>query len=547
MTPQAPDQPDESDATARSKKQTWFERRRYPHVWIWLIVGLLLASIVALRSGAIGLERRHDLVTVVTFLLAAATVLTSLFWLVALSAYSAKARYGTVAAVIVVAGVLASVLEIKQVSGDLVPVLGWRWSADADERLETPESVEGGVDLVTTTQYDSPQFLGPDRNATVAGVALRRDWSVPPRQLWRIPIGAGWSSFAVVNGFAVTMEQRGEEELVTCYEVSTGRLRWWHAETCRHHTVLGGAGPRSTPTIDEGRVYALGATGILRCLDGADGREIWSDDLLARIGVTPSEDLKAVAWGRAASPLVVDQLVVVPLGGPAGGPYTSLIAFDKQTGEVAWTGGHHQVAYASPSLATIHGVRQILIVNEDFVSGHLPQTGEVLWEHPWPGKSTTNANVSQAVPLADDRIWLSKGYNGGTLVLQLSRSQAGNWKVAEVRRNRRILNTKFTNVVVHGRYVYGLSDGILECADLEAGKRQWKGGRYGHGQILGVGDLLLVQAQSGYVVLVEASPAGHNELGSFAALEGKTWNNPCLYGHFLLVRNAEEAACYRLP
>jgi outer membrane protein assembly factor BamB len=343
------------------------------------------------------------------------------------------------------------------------------------------------------------------------------------------------------------MEQRGEKELVTCYEVSTGRLKWWHAKTGRHDTILGGAGPRSTPTIDGGRVYALGATGILRCLDGTDGSEIWSDNLLARIGVTPAEEMKAVAWGRSASPLVVDELVVVPLGGPLGGPYASLVAFDKQTGELAWTGGDHQVAYASPSLAMIDGVRQILIVNQDYVSGHLPETGEVLWQYPWPGESNANANVSQAVPLLNDHIWLSKGYSGGAMVLQLSRGEDEDWKIAKLWSNEKILNTKLANVVVHDRYVYGLSDGILECADLWAGIRQWKGGRYGHGQILGVGDLLLVQAQSGYVTLAEATPTGHNELGTFAALEGKTWNNPCLYDHYLLVRNAEEAACYELP
>jgi len=543
----APDQPPEPNASGQPKKRTWFPRRRYPLFSTWLIFGLCIAAILVLHSGVVGLEERQDVINVATFALSVAAVMTLLIWFVALSVYSEKARYGTAAAVIVAVAVVAAALEIKHVSADLVPVFGWRWSADADELLKRPETMAGEVDLATTAEHDFPQFLGPERNCTVTGVTLGRDWSIPPRQIWRSPIGAGWSSFAVVNGFAVTMEQRGNEELVTCYEVSTGQLRWCHGKTTRHDTTLGGVGPRSTPTIDEGRVYALGATGFLRCLDGADGSEIWSDNLLARIGVTPAEDMKAVAWGRSASPLIVDELVVVPLGGPLNGTCTSLIAFDKRTGQVAWTGGNRQVAYASPSLATIHGVRQILIVNEGFVSGHLVETGEVLWEHSWPGKSTTNANVSQAVPLSNGRIWLSKGYGGGVMVLQLSRNETDDWKVSKLWDNEKILNTKFTNVVVHDRYVYGLSaSGFLQCADLE-GKRQWKGGRYGHGQILGVGDLLLVQAESGDVALVEATPAGHNELGSFSALEGKTWNNPCLYGRYLLVRNAEEAACYELP
>jgi len=547
MNPQAQHQPEEPGVVPQPKKRTWFGGRRYPHVSTWIIFGFFVTSIVLLRSGVIGLQYRHDIVNVATFGLSVAAVMTMLIWFVVHSVYPAKARYGTAIGVVVVVGVLASILRIRHVSGDLVPVLAFRWSADADELLEKPKVVAGEVDLVTATEHDSPQFLGPNRNAIFTGITLSRDWSVPPRQLWRSPIGAGWSGFAVVNGFAVTMEQRGEEELVTCYEVSTGQLRWWNARTGRHHSILGGAGPRSTPTIDEGRVYAFGATGILRCLDGSDGSEIWSDDLLARIGVTPAEDVKAVEWGRSASPLIVDELVVMPLGGPLDGPYASLVAFDKLTGELAWTGGNHQVGYASPSLATIHGVRQILIVNEDYVSGHLPETGEVLWQYPWLGKSNGDANVSQAVPLPNDRIWLSKGYDGGALVLQLSRDADESWKANKMWGKRTIMNTKFTNVVVRDRYVYGLSDGFLQCVDLEAERRQWKGGRYGHGQVLGVGDLLLVQAESGDMVMVEATPDGHNELGAFPALEGKTWNIPCLYDHYLLVRNAEEAACYELP
>ena len=381
----------------------------------------------------------------------------------------------------------------------------------------------------------------------MTGVRLNRDWQAsPPRLVWRREIGAGWSTLAVVNGFAVTLEQRGNDELVTCYEVATGKPRWFHAVPGRHQTVLGGIGPRSTPTIDQGRVYALGATGILRCLDGATGQPIWTDDLLARIGITPQEDLNAIAWGRASSPLIVDNLVVVPLGGRTTPPWISLIAFDKVTGRLAWKGGDCQASYSSPVLTTLAGRRQILIVNQDFVSGHDPATGHALWKYPWPGSSSTNANTSQAVPVPNDRVLLSKGYGGGAKLLQVSQADHDQWKVAEVWANSRVLRTKFCNVVLHGEHIYGLSDGILECVELASGRRVWKQGRYEQGQVLGVEDLLLVQAESGEVALVEATPSGHRELGRFAALDGKTWNNPSLYGRYLLVRNAEQAACYEL-
>ncbi|MCH5373905.1 MAG: PQQ-like beta-propeller repeat protein [Planctomycetes bacterium] len=310
---------------------------------------------------------------------------------------------------------------------------------------------------------------------------------------------------------------------------------------------MGGIGPRCTPTISEGKVYALGATGVLRCLDGASGRQIWRDDIVTdRLGITPGQDLKGIAWGRAASPLIVDNLVVVPWGGPDEGPYVSLAAYDKDTGSVVWTAGPYQASYSSPTLATLDGVRQILIVNQHHVTSHDPETGNMLWECEWPGSSNTNASVSQPVPLPDDRVLLSKGYGVGAKLLQIRRTEAGKWKVDVVWENPRVLQTKFSNVVVRDGFAYALSDGILQCADLSNGERCWRGGRYGQGQVLGVGDRLLIQAESGDVACVAARPDDCEELAVFTALDGKTWNNPCLYDRYLLVRNAQEAACYEL-
>jgi outer membrane protein assembly factor BamB len=306
--------------------------------------------------------------------------------------------------------------------------------------------------------------------------------------LWRIDVGAAWSAFAAVNGYAVTMEQRGDDELVTCYEIATGRLQWFHAVATRHQTVMGGVGPRSTPTIHEGKVYTLGATGMLHCLDGATGQVVWQDDILKRLGLTPRQDLQGIAWGRSASPLIVDNLVVVPWGGPAAGTKISLAAYDKDTGEVVWTGGEHQAAYASPTLATLAGVRQILSVNQDMVTSHDPATGSVLWQVPWPGNSASNASVSQPVALPGDRVLLTKGYGINAKLLQIRRAEGDGWSVDEIWNAPRVLQTKFTNAVVLDEYAYALSDGILQCVRLADGRRQWRGGRYGQGQVLAVGE-----------------------------------------------------------
>ncbi len=335
--------------------------------------------------------------------------------------------------------------------------------------------------------------------------------------------------------------------MATCYDRRTGQLEWADAVRARHESELGGVGPRSTPTIHQGRVYALGGTGILRALDGATGREIWTHDLLKEFGVADAEaDKVAIAWGRAASPLVVDEMVVVPAGGKSGGPFVSLAAYALETGDEIWRGGDRQVGYASPSLVTLCGRRQIVMVNEASITGHEPQTGQVLWEHPWPGTSNAAANCSQTVPIDDRRLFISKGYGGGAMLFELAQT-GGRWTTSQVWHNPRSLQTKFANVGQRDGYLYGLSDGILECIDVEQGKRQWKSGRYGHGQILLVGDSILVLGEAGQLTLVEANPQKHVELGEIQALEGKTWNNLTLVGSSLLIRNGEEAACYVLP
>ena len=523
-------------------------RRRKPRIWFWLLIGLALGGIVAVQATATAGATDHANANVATVVLGLVAVLTPACWFVFRSGYSRRMRYGFLIAGLVTVGLLSAALRIEQVSGELVPRFAFRWQARADWTLEKPAEHAGHVDVATTTPQDFPQFLGPQRNAAVTHVQLARDWqNRPPQRLWRIPIGAGWSSFAVVNGFAVTMEQRGDEELVTCYEVTTGQLQWSHGVQARHSTTPGGIGPRATPTVHQGRVYALGATGVLRCLDGATGDLVWTVDLLQQIGVTPDQDAYAVKWGRANSPLIVDDTVVVPVGGRAGGPCMTLAAYRLDNGQLVWTGGTRQASYSSPALATLCGVRQILIVCEDYVAAHRPEDGAALWEFDWPGKSTSNASVSQAVPLPGDHVLLSKGYSVDSQLLHVGRDPQGGWLVESVWQNKNVLRTKFTNVVVRDGFVYALSDGVLQCVEWATGRRCWKAGRYGHGQVLGVDDLLLVQAETGKVVLIAASPESPQVLGQLDALRGQTWNNPALYGHFLLVRNSEEATCFQLP
>ncbi len=524
--------------------------RRRPYVVIGIVV-TCFAMIAILQMLAAQWDFANT--NVATLILGFVALMTLVVWQLRERNASRLRRVMPLIVLLVFAGVMASILRIDRVNGRLIPTLSFRWTRKPDQILEMPvipTREEVAVDVTTMTDRDFPQFLGPDRNLLIRSVVLATDWDKrPPELLWRRSIGAGWSGFSAVNGFAVTMEQRGDSELTTCYEITTGRPLWAHAERARHETVLGGVGPRATPTIVSGRIYTQGATGILLCLDGATGEVIWRDNILERYHVTPRQDLRAVAWGRAASPLLVDDLLVVPFGGPRSGPWFSLAGYDRQDGTLRWRGGDIQVGYASPQLVTLCGLQQIIIVNESTVSGHRLSDGKVLWSHPWPGSSAAGANVSQAAIVSMNRILLSKGYGGGAKLLHLQKVNDNQIEARTVWSNRRVLKTKFTNVVIHHQFAYALSDGILECVDLRDGQSRWKDrrrGDYGHGQILAVGDVLLVQAETGEVAMVQLQPDQFRELGRIEALTDQTWNNICLYGPYMLVRNAVEAACYKL-
>jgi outer membrane protein assembly factor BamB len=523
-------------------------RRRWPPVAVWIFIVVVIGVNVWARLPDFFDHAVANIILMASTFLALAVLLV---WLAFFSDHRAVVRWTPLAAALIVAALWIATHRVDHVTGELWLVWSPRWSKHPDETLAVANTAktDPSVPLEQTTEDDFPQFLGPTRTAGIDRIKLARDWNKQkPRQVWKQAIGAGHSGFVVVNGFAVTMEQRGEEELVTCYDALTGDAKWSQRVRARHATTLGGIGPRSTPTINEGRVYALGATGILRCLSGADGKLLWTRDIMAECHTSVEEDLQNVYWGRAASPLVLDNLVIVPGGGPTSGPWISLLALDKVSGRRVWQGGDEQISYSSPTVAVLGGERQILIVNESSITGHDPLTGKVLWQHPFEGSSKRNANNSQVVPVGDDRLFVSKGYTGGAALFHITHDDKGHWIAdANTWMKTNVLKTKFTNVVVFEGFVYGLSDGILECVELNTGNRRWKQGHYGHGQIFRVGDLLLVESEQGEIALVELSSEAFNELGRFEALEGQTWNTLCLWGRYLLLRNSEQAACYELP
>ena len=510
-----------------------------PRIRWWpaaIIVALTILAIILLWTVDAPHRQSRVLHTVLVLML---SFLLMLLWLLFFSRLRWKVRLLAFGAVVLIILLSTTLFRVKGFSGDLVPLLEWRWGEKAAESLMGSAPTASG-----TVSRDYPQFLGPHRNGTVQGIKLARDWSErPPQLLWRQPIGAGWSAFAVAGSSAITQEQHGEYEMVVCYDLHSGQERWSHSDHDRYEATPAGVGPRATPTIVEDRVYTLGATGILNCLDLGTGERIWSEDILY------DNDAELASWGMSGSPLVLADLVVVSAGGGTG---KSLVAYQKDTGERVWRDGSDPAGYSSPLITTLAGVPQILIFNYGSVVAHDPSDGGVLWQQPWPN---TTECISQPVPLPGDHLFVSSGYGIGCKLFQIARDEDNQLTAALVWETPR-LKAKFTNVVHRNGYIYGLDDGVLVCLDLVNGQRKWKRGRYGHGQVILVDDsdgmsdqsgLLLVGAESGDVLLVEVNPNESKELARFSALTDKTWNNPALAGQYLLVRNDKEAACYELP
>jgi outer membrane protein assembly factor BamB len=390
-------------------------------------------------------------------------------------------------------------------------------------------------DTPTAGPIEWPGFRGPNRDGVIAALRINTDWSTsPPKEMWRRPIGPGWSSFAVHGDLLYTQEQRGDEEIVACYTVSTGEPVWKHRDPIRFYESNGGAGPRATPTLHKGRVYSMGATGVVNALDARTGALLWSRNAVTDTGKTLPD------WGISSSPAVFEDLVIVAVAG-------QLAAYDARTGAPRWTGQPGGTGYSSPHLATIDGVPQVILMRGARTISVSPTDGTLLWDH----SSGPPANsVVQPAVFDEGEVLIAPGdaMSGlGVHRIGVSRTEGG-WKV-EPRWVTRGLKAYFNDFIVHKGHAYGFDGSILASIDLTDGERKWKGGRYGNGQLvlLKEQDLLLVTSEEGALVLVRATPEKFEEVAKMQVLNAKTWNHPVVVRDVLLVRNGEEMAAFRLP
>lgn len=518
-------------------------RRRRHRIWIpvTIVVVALLAGLTAWQVPSDNLDtgaRRLAMFVIAVI----ATICLNAWWVFG-SGVSRTTRWSVESGLVF--ALIAAVLSVARIefTGDMKPIPHFRWEASQDATLEAHRAKHAALPAgpqdaksVTWGWQEAAEYRGRKRDGVVMGPPLSRDWTTdPPALIWRQPVGGGYSAFSLADGRAVTIEQRRQQEAVVAYAAATGQEQWRYEYPALFSETLGGDGPRATPTIADDRVYALGATGELSCLELATGARIWSVNILER------NRSKNIAWGMSGSPLAVDNLVVVNSGAQQGSADSrGLLALNRENGEIVWRDGKASASYSSPMLASLSETRQILIFDAGGLAGHDVAKGTELWRVPW----STQFDINVAQPLVfDGRQALITSASGAALYTVEKPGDV--WLPFEEWRNRS-LKCNFTNPVARQGYVYGLDEGILVCLEVATGKRQWKQGRYGHGQLLLSGDLLVILSEQGELALVEAVPDKYHELARMQAIEGKTWNCPTLVNGRIYIRNHLEMACYDL-
>jgi outer membrane protein assembly factor BamB len=514
----------------------FFSRVRWTErvgVFALVIVAMVAARFVLHKSIAGGMMGMmfpaYGVITVSVALVVAVVVSRRL---------SDGSRRAVIAASILLACGAWTLLRTGGITGEANSDLHWRWSQTPEERLLAQAGNETvalasvpSAPAAAETGADWPGFRGPNRDGVVHGARIATDWSkTPPVEMWRRPVGPGWSSFAVHGDLFYTQEQRGDEEVVACYSVTTGKPVWRHSDAARFFESNGGAGPRATPTLSNGRVYTFGATGILNALDARDGSVVWS------LNAASDTQTKIPGWGFASSPLVVGDEVVVATAG-------TLAAYDLATGAARWTGPKGGGGYSSPHQMTIDGVTQIVLMCGPGAMSVASADGKLLWQHPLP----PDARIVQPVQIAGGDLLVSDGEASDMHRIAVKHGADGAWTVAESWTSDG-LKPYFSDFVVHKGHAYGFDADTLACIDIADGARKWAGGNYGSGQLvlLPDEDLLLVVSEQGNLALVSATPDKFGELARFPAIKGKTWNHPVLAGDVLLVRNGEEMVAFRL-
>lgn len=418
--------------------------------------------------------------------------------------------------------------------------------------------------IASVDAADWPQWFGPQRDGVWRETGIVEQLPANPNYRWRVAIGSGYAGPAVAHGRVFVMDRQlatgagnpadpfaqgtiPGTERVLCLDEATGAELWQH-EYAAAYTVSYAAGPRATPTVDEERVYTLGAEGHLKCLDVATGAVKWEKHFAKDYGV------KTATWGWSSAPLVDGDLLISIVGGDG----SVVVAFDKRTGREMWRAlSAKEPGYGTPVIFELNGRRHLIAWHPEAVVGLDPQTGQVLWTHPWVIRYALTAPTPRQ---SGSRIFLTSFYNGSLLLDLASGQPEVIWqsdKISEKDTDK--LNSIISTPVIAGDTIYGVcSYGQLRGLSLKTGERLWeeltvtagpRQERWGNAFIIPHGDRYFLFNEQGDLIHAKLSPSGYEELGRLHLIEpdnrdartrNVVWSHPAFANGHILVRNDHE-------
>jgi hypothetical protein len=373
------------------------------------------------------------------------------------------------------------------------------------------------------------QFRGPNRDGKSTEIGLIRTWDdAGPRELWRIPIGAGFSSISVVGEYLYTMDSDDEQEFALCLDATDGSTVW-RVPVGSIFKDINGDGPRSAPTVDGNLVFVMGSRGRLAALEAATGDVVWDVEISEAFGS------ELPTWAFSTAPLVEGDLLIAEVGGTGD---RAIAAFDKKTGDVRWTSQEANLAYSSPIRVEYGGVRQFVFLLQQKIVA-LDRNGEQLWSVPF----APDLDIKPASPvfIAPDLILVAASYDTGAKVVRL-RSENGS-VTAEEAWTSRFMRSHFNSAVELDGFLYGFDAATLRAMNAQTGERGWAKRGLGKGSLIYADGMFIVLSERGKLLLLEATSSGYRELASHQVLKGRCWTQPTLWKGRLYLRNHTEMVC----
>jgi outer membrane protein assembly factor BamB len=379
---------------------------------------------------------------------------------------------------------------------------------------------------------DWPQWRGPGRSGLSLETGLSFAWPKKgPPVVWKKPAGGGYSTVAVASGRVYTLLQDGDNEAAVCWDADSGEEKWRFRYACSYSDTQGG-GPRSTPALAGDRVYTVGATGLMHCLEARTGKKIWQHDLLKEFNANN------LGWGVSFSPLVEGNLVLTNPGGSGG---SSIVAFDAASGDVVWKTFDDGAGYSSPVVSMAAGRRQVLFFTAGNLVSVAPEDGKVMWKYAW--QTNFNCNVATPIPVGD-YVFISSGYGKGCALLEVS-ALGKELQADPVYENDHMRN-HFASSVLYQEHIYGFDDAMLVCLELRTGAVKWKEQGFHKGSLLIADGHLIVLSEQGKLAVARATPEAYREKASYQVSRRKCWTVPVLAQGKLYVRDEQQIVCLDL-